>query len=164
MDSLSSLPLPQVTAFEMQFALDKLEHKLSADAHATRLSELRSKQRLLESLSQAPPAAGRLFATQSASGLIHERVTQPISLNEIMNGLRRVSTSGSRSPSPFPTSTPVRDLAPRALHFTGATPAPTGPFAAAEITAPTVQRPTQHTEPKLSQARSPRVGEDELLC
>ncbi|GIM08660.1 hypothetical protein Vretimale_12585 [Volvox reticuliferus] len=155
-------PMPQTQqSLEIQLALEKLEHKISADAHATRRSELRAKQRLLDSLSQPPPPAGQLFASRSAAAAAaspQERIPRPIVLNEILRGLARTSSPGTQSATARPASPPNRSLSPRALHFTGAMPTPAravtaGGTAAAEVP-PAVQRPTHHADPPEVSQRS----------
>ncbi|EFJ42938.1 hypothetical protein VOLCADRAFT_107034 [Volvox carteri f. nagariensis] len=119
-------PAQQASVREIQYTLEKLQHQLSADAHASRLSELRSKQRLVESLSQPPPPAGQLFAVRSwpdQVGSSPERIPRPIALNEILHGLHRGATSSPATRSPTP---PRRNSSPRALNFTGVMPTPAG--------------------------------------
>ncbi|GLI62734.1 hypothetical protein VaNZ11_005465 [Volvox africanus] len=164
LDSTKMPPMQQAQqSREIRLALEKLEHKISADAHATRRSELRAKQRLVDSLSQPPPPAGQHFASRSAAATaasIQEHIPRPIILNEILRGLGRASSPGTRSATDRPASPPNRSLSPRALHFTGTMSTPAragiagGTAAAAGLSASIVQRPTHHADPPQVSHRS----------
>ncbi|PNH06820.1 hypothetical protein TSOC_006762 [Tetrabaena socialis] len=83
----------------LQYSLEKLHHQLAADAHASRLSELRSKQRLAESLGEPAPSHHHPAASTAAARTSPDRVPRPMALNERPRG--RACVNGHLS-EPFP--------------------------------------------------------------